>query len=71
MKRLEAIVESLESEEQPLENLMKQFEEGIQMAKLCQAKLADADLKIRQLEKTAAGEFQLKPADVSDPASMK
>ena len=31
--------------------------------KICQAKLAEAELKIQQLEKTAAGEIKLKPLE--------
>ena len=36
--------------------------------KTCQEKLAEAELKIQQLEKTAAGEMKLKPlAAPEDP----
>jgi len=61
LKRLEAIVEAMESEELPLESLLARFEEGSQLAKACQAKLADAELKIQKLEKNSAGEMALKP----------
>jgi exonuclease VII small subunit len=31
--------------------------------KICQEKLADAELKIQQLEKSGAGEMKLKPLE--------
>ena len=61
LKKLEAIVEAMESEELPLESLMAKYEEGTQLAKTCQEKLAEAELKIQRLEQTAAGEMKLKP----------
>jgi exodeoxyribonuclease VII small subunit len=60
LKRLEAIVEAMESEELPLEALLTKYEEGTQLARACQDKLAEAELKIEQLEKNAAGELKVK-----------
>ncbi|MBI3416435.1 MAG: exodeoxyribonuclease VII small subunit [Verrucomicrobia bacterium] len=42
--------------------MLTRFEEGTKLAQLCQAKLAEAELKIQQVEKNAAGELVLKPA---------
>ena len=64
--KLEAIVDAMESGELPLENLMAKFEEGTRLARLCQAKLAQAEVKVQQLEKNAAGELTLKPADIAN-----
>ena len=61
LQKLEGIVETMESDELPLETLMSKYEEGTQLVKICQEKLAEAELKIRQLEKNAAGEMKLKP----------
>jgi exodeoxyribonuclease VII small subunit len=61
LKKLEAIVEAMESEELPLESLLGKYEQGTRLAKICQDKLAEAELKIQQLEKGAAGELKLKP----------
>jgi exodeoxyribonuclease VII small subunit len=66
LKNLERIVEAMESEELPLESLLAKYEEGTRLAKVCQDKLAEADLKIQQLEKNAAGEIKLKPLAPSD-----
>ena len=61
LKKLEAIVTAMEAEDLPLETLLAKYEEGTKLAQICQAKLAEAELKIQQLEKTAAGEMKLKP----------
>ena len=61
LKKLEAIVESMESEDLPLETLLERYEQGTQLARLCQEKLEDAELKVQQLEKNSAGEMKLKP----------
>ena len=68
LQKLEAIVEAKESEDLPLEILIKRYEEGVKLAQNCQAKLAEAELKISQLEKSAAGELKLKPlaADLTE-----
>ncbi len=69
LKKLEGIVEAMENSELPLEALLARFEEGAQLAQMCQARLAEAELKIQQLEKTAAGQIVLKPVALSeDPA---
>jgi exodeoxyribonuclease VII small subunit len=60
LKKLETIVEAMESGDLPLETLLAKYEEGSRLAQVCQAKLAEADLKIQQLEKTAAGELKLR-----------
>jgi exodeoxyribonuclease VII small subunit len=61
LKKLETIVEAMESEDLPLESLLAKYEEGSRLAKMCQDKLAEAELKIQQLEKGASGEMKLKP----------
>jgi len=48
--KLESIVEAMEDGELPLEQLLARYEEGTRLAKLCQEKLAAAELRIRQLE---------------------
>jgi exodeoxyribonuclease VII small subunit len=61
LKRLESIVETMESEDLPLETLLARFEEGTKLVKVCQAKLTEAEIKIQKLEKNSAGEAVLKP----------
>lgn len=64
LQKLESIVEGMESGDLPLESLLAKYEEGVKLAKICQDKLAEAELRIQQLEKTAAGELKLKPLAV-------
>ena len=61
LKRLEGVVAAMESDDLPLETLLARYEEGTKLVKACQEKLAEAELKIQLLEKTAAGELKLKP----------
>ena len=65
LQKLESIVEAMESDDLPLETLLARYEEGAKLVKICQEKLAEAELKIQQLEKTAAGEMKLKPVELS------
>jgi exodeoxyribonuclease VII small subunit len=66
LKKLETIVESMEAEDLPLETLLARFEEGTKLAKICQTKLSEAEVKIQQLEKNAAGELSLKPITLNE-----
>jgi exodeoxyribonuclease VII small subunit len=61
LQKLETIVEAMEADDLPLETLLAKYEEGAKLVKICQEKLAEAELKIQQLEKNAAGELKLKP----------
>jgi exodeoxyribonuclease VII small subunit len=64
LKKLEDAVEAMETGDLPLEALLARYEEGTRLVKICQEKLAEAELKIQQLEKNAAGELKLKPLDL-------
>jgi exodeoxyribonuclease VII small subunit len=66
LKKLEAIVEAMENADLPLEALLARFEEGAQLAQMCQARLAEAELKIQQLEKTSAGQLVAKPLSLPE-----
>jgi exodeoxyribonuclease VII small subunit len=66
LEKLEGVVEAMESDDLPLETLLARYEEGSRLVKICQEKLAEAELKIQQLEKSAAGEMKLKPVDLSE-----
>jgi exodeoxyribonuclease VII small subunit len=68
LHKLEAVVEAMESGELPLESMLSRCEEGARLSQICQAKLAEADLKIQQLEKTATGETVLKPITLAGDA---
>jgi exodeoxyribonuclease VII small subunit len=53
--KLETIVESMESGEVPLAELLAKFEEGTRLLKVCESRLKDAELKIEQLKKQKDG----------------
>jgi exodeoxyribonuclease VII small subunit len=55
LTRLEAIVESMESGEVPLADLLAKFEEGNKLLKHCEGRLKEAELKIEQLKKERDG----------------
>ena len=63
--RLEGIVESMESGEVPLAELLAKFEEGNTLLKHCEARLKQAELKIEQLKKqkdeTSFAPFEAEP----------
>ena len=61
LQKLAGVVEAMEADDLPLEVLLARYEEGARLVKLCQEKLAEAELKIQQLEQTSTGEFKLKP----------
>jgi exodeoxyribonuclease VII small subunit len=67
LKKLESVVETMETDELPLETLLTRFEEGTRLARSCQARLMEAELKIQQLEQNNAGDLVLNPAPVVDP----
>ncbi len=53
--KLETIVESMESGDVPLAELLAKFEEGSKLLKVCEARLKDAELKIEQLKRLKDG----------------
>ena len=54
---LEAVVERLEHGELPLEEALKQFERGVELARSCQAALKQAEQKVEiLLQKTPDAE---------------
>jgi exodeoxyribonuclease VII small subunit len=54
--RLEAIVESMESGDVPLADLLAKFEAGNELLKQCEARLKDAEIKIELLKKQGNGQ---------------
>jgi exodeoxyribonuclease VII small subunit len=55
LTKLEAVVESMESGEVPLAELLSKFEQGNKLLKLCEGRLKEAELKIEQLKKQKDG----------------
>jgi len=66
--RLETLVEQMESDKMPLEQLLVSYEEGLKLVKLCSEKLTDAEKRIEIIARNAAG----KPVLVDfDPGKAK
>jgi len=75
LDKLESIVEVMESGEMPLEEIIEQYEEGMQHLATCDRKLAEAEKRIRQLTVDADGhleetEFKNAGADKGDGAKL-
>jgi exodeoxyribonuclease VII small subunit len=50
-KKLEAILNKLENEipEYSIDKILKEYEEGVRLLKICRAKLRDAELRIEKI----------------------
>lgn len=59
IERLEQIVEQMENDKLPLEDLLVRYEEGIRLVKICSEKLDAAEKKIEMITRDAAGKPQL------------
>jgi len=63
MDRLEKIVEQMESGKLPLEDLIVRYEEGMNLVKICQERLANAEQKIEIIARNSAGKTVVKEFD--------
>jgi exodeoxyribonuclease VII small subunit len=59
INRLEEIVEEMESDKLPLEQLLVRYEEGTRLAKVCQEKLDAAEKRIEIIARGPSGKPQL------------
>lgn len=55
LNQLETIVETMESGDVPLADLLAKFEEGNKLLKVCESRLKDAEMKIELLKKQKDG----------------
>src|SRR5713226_7971399 len=70
MDRLETIVEQMESGKLPLEDLIVRYEEGMNLVKICQERLASAEQKIEMIARNSAGKTIVKDFEASpEPAA--
>lgn len=58
LEKLEAIVESMESGNLALEELVTQYEKGDVLLRYCNGRLKDAELKIEKLKANSADQFE-------------
>lgn len=71
LEKLEQIVQNLEKGELTLEEALKQFEEGIRLARQCEKALSEAERKIEILLKNEDGEIEAKPFGLSDTDNVE
>ena len=61
MKKLEQIVQDLESGDMPLEKAIKKFEEGVQLSRFCSKKLDETEKRITILVQNPDGQISETP----------
>jgi len=66
LEQLETIVESMESGDTPLADLIEKYEQGTQLLKLCETRLKEAEVKIEILKKQKTGAPALAEFPVTD-----
>lgn len=66
LSKLEQILQRMESEDQPLEAALADFEEGIRLTRQAQKMLAEAEQKVQLLTENSNGEPQVSPLDLHD-----
>jgi len=64
LKRLEAIVEQMESGETDLDTMIASFEEGQRLVKFCTAKLNEVEKKIEKIVKNNADGVTVEPLEL-------
>jgi exodeoxyribonuclease VII small subunit len=69
MDRLEKIVEQMESGKLPLEDLIVRYEEGMNLVKICQERLANAEQKIEIIARNSAGKAVVKDFEPTQEAT--
>jgi exodeoxyribonuclease VII small subunit len=69
MERLEGIVEQMESGKLPLEDLIVRYEEGMNLVKVCQERLANAEQKIEIIARNSAGKSVVKEFEPTQEAA--
>ena len=63
LKRLEEIVQKMESGDLPLEDSLGLFEEGVRLTRVCSQRLDEAEKKIEVLTKDEQGRVKAKAVD--------
>lgn len=66
MKRLEKIVEELESGNLGLDESLKKYEEGIELSRFCTKKLNEAQKKVQILSKKDSGVLEAEDFEEED-----
>ena len=65
-QKLESIVQRLESEELPLDESLRLFEEGIGLSRFCHQRLEEVEKKIELILADAKGQPKTEPFAIAD-----
>ena len=65
-KELETIVQRLESEELPLDESLRLFEQGISLSRLCHQRLEEVEKKIELILADAKGQPRTEPFEIDE-----
>tara|TARA_Y100001968_G_C18932178_1_gene514768 strand:+ start:143 stop:412 length:270 start_codon:yes stop_codon:yes gene_type:complete len=63
-EKLESILESIESDDLPLDKLVVHYEEAANLCKICGEKLQSAEKRIFQLERSIEGDLLARQTDL-------
>jgi exodeoxyribonuclease VII small subunit len=66
MQELETLVARMEKGDRSLEDSLRDFERGVELTRICQSALRDAEQKVQKLV-TDNGQTQLTPFDEDEP----
>ena len=66
LKRLEEIVETLGEGNLSLEESLKMFQEGMELCKVCNTKLDEAEYKVEKLMEKEGGELSVEGFEVKE-----
>ena len=63
IKRLETLTQSMQSSEMPLEDALAAYQEGNELVRYCQTKLAEVEQKLQVLDAGELKELNLEPGE--------
>ncbi|HEO64078.1 MAG TPA: exodeoxyribonuclease VII small subunit [Candidatus Omnitrophica bacterium] len=66
LKKLEAIVDEMESGSLSLDEAIKKYETGVRLVEFCTKKLQEIKKKVDMLVKSSSGEMVTKPLDTEE-----
>lgn len=70
MARLETLIQGMDSDQVPLEDLIKNYEEGISLYEICEKRLDEAQGRIELIRKKRDGTVALESFDDDDTAPI-
>ncbi len=71
LKRLEEIVETLESGEVSLDESLAVFQEGIDLYRYCHKRLTEAEKRVKVLIENTKGEFRLEDFEAEESGESR